>query len=194
MKNKIILFKILTLLSFSVLIFSLVLTNKKSIATPYQLDTTKKIIKIEVEKIIDSIIGNFSFCKIDSLLKESLENLNFKDIDANVEYISDSLGTKQLKITVTGSSSDSTLKEIKKVEIKINDSKNFGDSIKIQGEMLEKNFIDSTRFYFKDMNDKEIKEYIKSHHKEKLSDEDIEITREGEKIIIKIKDDKIREK
>lgn len=189
------------------IIFSLILfTNTRISATPSILDTNKLCINLEIEKFLDSIYGNLKLECLDSTIKskvhidslclkmKSIENLNFQDLDADVEVFTDSLGRKNLKITVSGLSPDSNLKEVKKIEIKVNNSEQFSDSIKAQIDIINKNFEEGVKFDFKNMSDEEIKEYIKSHHTEPLKDEDIEITRENGKIVIKIKSEKIQER
>lgn len=128
-------------------LFLFIISNKKNASAEIQsLDTSKKYIKVEIKKVLDSIKEEFNTQKIDSIIKDwvtitdslllrNLGNINFEDIDANIEYSEDSLGHKNIEIQIKGIPTDSSKESIKKIEIRIYDNK---DSNKVHNKSQEK--------------------------------------------------------
>lgn len=154
MKNKFYLLKVFIILIITFSSIITILDKKNASAEIIPLDTNKKFIKVEIKKVLDSIKEEFNTQKIDSIIKDwvtitdslllrNLGNINFEDIDANIEYSDDSLGHKSIEIQIKGIPTDSSKESIKKIEIRIYDNK---DSNKIQNKSQEKNLNDSSIF------------------------------------------------
>ncbi len=187
-----------------IVIFFLIFLQGKNInANNITLDTNKLITKSEIQNLIDTLYAETN--NIDSVLKANnildsldlLQNnsrgLNLEDSQTEIEFFTDSSGHKQLKIIVTGVLSDFLLSGVKKIEIKINDNKQFKNNLETPKEKIKNEFNEDIKFDFEKMSDEEIKNYLKAHHKENLNEEQIEISRENGNIIIIIKKEKSKE-
>lgn len=191
-------------ISLIILIILLILLQCKNInANNITLDTNKLTAKLEIQNLtytlyseinnIDSIFKTNNVLDSLGLLRNNSRGLNFEDIDTEIEFFTDSIGQKQLKIIVSGVSSDSFINGVKKIEIKINDDKQSKNNLETPKEEIKNEFKEDTKFDFEKMSDEEIKYYIKAHHKENLTEGQIEISRENGNIIIIIKKEKSKE-